>query len=305
MSEHGLPFAISPGNENIKEVFGYFHHQLNQISNDVAVLTKRVAALANDRDNAPFSAVLEAHTKRIDDLTVSLQSVTNQVTQQESFVKHSIANLSTTLQSEFSDKLLDLGIKVKESHHRSETAKQLATSLDARVTDTEAKSTQAEKELLQLRTELAELKKQNLPPAILTPIEPLPSNRSRSSSPRRKHSTLNHIEIVTFPPSPDIFSRVDEAKSALIEIKSTQKLLDRVSEYDQKFAAITDRLDEFATKSDLYAVIQGFIASGADGVAECAARARLSRPGQTHQLIIESRPNRAFRKRPFTTQPPK
>lgn len=291
--EFSLPANISEG---AKEAFAFFHHQISQLSKDVASLNKRVAELSKDRDTQPVSSLIA-------DLSSSL---TQKQQQHEAQVKETLENLSTDIRTEFTDKLLDIGIKVNEIRHRSDTVKTITATLEPRVTELVDKSRTTEMELLQIRNELAELKKQ--PP--LAPIEPA-KTYSRPVSPRRslnRYSRLEHIEIFTSEASPEALLRLGDSQNLLRELKSAQKLFNEVNDHSEKLTAVMEKLDEYATKSDLYAIVQGFIASGADGVAESASHLNLTRPGQTKQLIIDPgalRPpvtrQRASFKRPFTT----
>ena len=275
-----LPFNVAPGNENIREALGFFHHQISQLSKDMAFLNKRVADLSKsvrEQEDTSFSVFLETTNKRLDGFGASIQSVTDQLIQHESLVKQNIENLATSIRSEFADKLAKMEVRVDEIQHKSDNSKCFGNILELKVSELTEAVKQNEASIGDIRNELLALKKDGRVQAVLTPTEtkrkPLNRNALKKSlsrpvsSSRRKRgycdaletiaqtNTTEHVEVFECRPRPDVFEKLEDARALLKELQATRDVFNKLEEHDRELAFIKNKFNDYVLKSDLYEMI--------------------------------------------------
>ena len=290
-SDLSLPFNVASGNENIREALGFFHHQISQLSKDMAFLNKRVADLSKnmrDQDDSAFSVFVEATNKRLDGFGASIQSVTDHLIQHESLVKQNFENLSASIRSEFSDKINKITARVDEIQHKSDNSKCFSDILELKVSELTSAVKTNEESLMEIRNELHALKCDGRAQAVLTPTEPkrktlnkngLKKSLSRpATSSRRKRgycdqaeiltpaTVTEHIHVFDCRPRQDILERLEAAQTFLDDLKTTRGFLDKIEQHDREIAFVKNKFNDYALKSELWDLLHEFLSSTQDGV---------------------------------------
>lgn len=298
-----FPFNISSGNENIREILGFFHHQISQQAKDIALLNRRLAELSNAKSEAEegpsLNVFMQASTKQLDGFAASIRAVTDQLLQHENLVKKRINTISNNLRSEFTEKLDRLNNRIDEVQHMADNSKCNEDMLELKLSEISAK--QEEREIKFEREILSLRDGQIVPPEVTTkpraqsrmsvkrglvsrPATTTSSRRKRTILPKETTMNVQHMKIFDVRPTKlDINQELKEAKNAINEIKNAENSMREIREMlqitnaknEKEFALIYEKLDDCALKTDLYNIVQGFIASGADGVADAAARSRV------------------------------
>ena len=302
-ADFSLPFPLSQGNENIREVLGFFHHQISQLSKDVALINRRVADLcktADEQNTQSFAVFVEASNKRLDGFAASIQSVTDELIQNEALLKDKMEAFTTSVRNEFNEKLAKLEVRVNEIQHKSDNSRVLSEMLEVKLNDVGEKTG---KEINLLHGELAALR--NGDKNLLAPIETKPRPYSRNSAKkaisrpvsatRRKRNvssnpetyvcSVSNIHIFDCGPKKDLIDQMEDARNVLRDMQDTRNMLDRFGQYDKEFQCVHDRLDKCALKSELFEIIQGFVASGAEGVVKTDSRVHMLNPSSKPVVI--------------------
>jgi hypothetical protein len=281
--------TFSPSSDNVREVLGFLHYQVSQQSKEIAVLNRRVAQLmqsTHEQERVDFTVYINGCNQRMDTFTASIRSITEQVIQHEEVVRHHLNSFSASVRSDLNDKIQKLESKISQIQQAVDNTKVSAEVLDLRIAELKNQAKEQEKRnsdaFDQVQTDIAALKHgQPFVAHEILPADRKAASGKRSESSHRKHakviprSSIESMEVVDVHPTPEnVFG---DLRSEILELKNlvySGMVAQDQGQMGRELLTLNLRINDCATKADLYDVTQCFMAAGSEGVAEYILRKR-------------------------------
>jgi hypothetical protein len=236
--------------------------QLNQHSKELAVLNHRIEVLASQvsGDESPLYLYMKTNDQRNNGIAASIQSITEQLLQQNSLMGQRLDSLSTRLRSEMNDRLQTIDIRLDEIQHVADNSKCAGEILELKVDEIRAFASQPDFPIAE-GSLAKEAKPTKLRKSVTRPESTQNKQRSKYFGGRVQ---LSPIGDETMAKSTD--SHLEKLQA---EVQHLKDMVSRSQSMDDpKMVRLNQRIDECAKKSDLNEIIQCFMGAGANGACE-------------------------------------
>lgn len=294
-------------NEGIKEVLGFFHHELSQQSKEIGIINRRLSQIITsspENDETEAKLFIEATNRRIDNISLSIESLTQQVLMQENTTKSLIQSMRNSLQCTIDENIKRIETRINEIQKATDNSVCFQEIFNLKIKEAIEEQLQEkfdviDQVILELKEENANINAETATRVSKTPTTK--SGKKRPLSSQRIKKIANHPSLISnnqmifdAAPSNQIQSQdsvkiiqiqtdieklkeqINESSQPTTSNLDDLQLFERMSklikenenEINSSFQNVHSRIDDCATKNELFEIVQGFIASGAEGVAE-------------------------------------
>ena len=257
-------FSITP--ENMREVFGFLHHQITQQSKEIGILNRRVSQLIQQmeekNEDSQLSSFIKASNKRLDSFAASILTLSQQITTNSETHRSLIEGVLKKSDAKLKENIARVESRLDNLQQSTDNAMTFTNIFDLKIEDAIKEKLDEklnEKFNEKLNDKPTENNEESLP---VKQLEPPPST---SNSKRRNHSSLKKKKntIQTNDISNCLIVDIQSTNNSASNLQKQVNLLQRqVSILKQSVESqqlnesqtrkeISQKLDCYATKAEL------------------------------------------------------